>query len=305
MRRKAVVTDIQRFSIHDGPGIRTTVFLKGCTLACRWCHNPECIRPYSEIGFDARRCLGCFECERVCPREAILREPEVRIDRLRCDRCGLCVEACPPGALSRVGEAWTAGAIREAVLRDTDHYGQSGGGVTFSGGEPLRYARFLEPLVERLHADGVHVTVETAGAVPYEGARGCLLAADLVLFDLKSMDPVVHREWTGSDNAVVLDTFRRAVREGARIVPRMPLVPGVNDGRENLAATAGFLRRHGFGSLVLLPYHRLGEGKLRRIDPPVEPPALRPARPEDLERAAAVLGEEGIHGLTPDEPCPV
>jgi len=303
--KRAVVFDIQRFSIHDGPGIRSTVFLKGCGLTCRWCHNPEGIRAHPEIAFYAERCHGCFECEKACPRDAILREPDVRIDRELCDRCGLCVEACVFDALRTVGRFMTAAEIREELGRDLDFYRGSGGGVTFSGGEPLLYGLFLEPLFTQLHAEGIHITVETAGEFSWDRAEACLGLTDLVLFDLKLMDPERHAHWTGRPNGTIRESFRKIVAMGVPLLPRMPLVPEVNDDPENLRATARFVTENGLDRLALLPFHTLGQEKLRRIEAPMEPAGLRAASPEDLTRAAGILSEEGIHVVLPDAPEPV
>jgi len=302
--KRAVVFDIQRFSIHDGPGIRSTVFLKGCRLECRWCHNPEGIRAYREIAFYAERCHGCFECEKACPRDAILREPDVRIDRELCDRCGLCVEACVFEALRQVGRFMTAGEIHEELRRDLDFFQGSGGGVTFSGGEPLLYGPFLTPLFQSLREERIHITVETAGEFRFAAAEACLGLTDLVLFDLKLMDPERHALWTGRSNGTILENFRHIAGSGIRLLPRVPLVPGVNDDPGNLRATARFVKKNDLDRIALLPFHTLGQEKLRRIGRPVDPPDLQPATPDDLARAAEVLAEEGIHVVLPDAPEP-
>jgi len=298
--KRAVVFDIQRFSIHDGPGIRSTVFLKGCHLACRWCHNPEGVRAYPEIAFFAERCHGCFACEAACPRDAILREPDVRIDRGLCDRCGLCVDACVFDALRRVGRFMTSEEIVEELQRDSDFFEGSRGGVTFSGGEPLLYGPFLTPLFRSLKAVGVHITVETAGEFPFAAAKPCLLQTDLLFFDLKMMDPERHTLWTGRPNVAILANFHQIAVMGLPLLPRIPLVPGINDDEENLRATACFVKDNGRDRIALLPYHRLGREKVRRIEAPIDPVDLRPAIPEDLARAADILSKEGLHVVLPD-----
>ncbi len=275
---RATVFEIERFALNDGPGIRTVVFFKGCPLRCRWCSNPESQRAAPELFYQPRRCLGCQECVRACPRSALAWSERVRIDRENCDACGLCTRACNSGALSMAGRELAVGEILGEVLRDEAFYRNSGGGVTFSGGEPAAQPRALRELAELCRGAGLHTCIETCGDFPWEAVRDTLPALDLFLFDLKLLDPGQHQELTGSDNARLLGNFRRLLAAGKAVTVRFPLVPGINDGQSHLEALADFLAKEAPGiCLDLLPYHRLGSTKyvglgkrysLEHLEPP-------------------------------------
>jgi pyruvate formate lyase activating enzyme len=288
------VIDVQRFSLHDGPGIRTTVFFKGCPLRCAWCHNPESLRRAPEMSFHANRCAGEQRCAAACPRGAIRIDAEQRIDFAACDACGLCVAACPHGALQLIGRRHALDALVEELLKDRDYFRESGGGVTLSGGEPMLHARYLHRLVPRLTAEGVAVALQTCGVFPWAHMEPLLPHLALVQFDLKHMDPAAHARLTGATNEMILANFVRLATSGVRVEPRMPIVPGLNDDEANVRATARFLARHGHTTLQCLPYHDLGEAKLGRLAP-IRTPLGRPSLDRDaMLPIAHQFGKEGI-----------
>jgi pyruvate formate lyase activating enzyme len=294
---EALVADIQRFSLHDGPGIRTTVFLKGCVLRCLWCQNPEAVGTAPEMAFFAERCEAAGRCADVCPEAAISFAGDLRIDFDRCTACGACAEACPHGAIRLVGRRMGLDDLERELLKDRGYFEASGGGVTFSGGEPMVHASFLAQLFPRLARRGVHIAIETCGAFPWSRMEALLPSLDLVYFDLKHLDSDVHRRLAGLRNDLILANFARLAASNVRVVPRMPVVPGCNDDVANVRATARFLREHGHFSLQLLAYHHLGEAKKPRLGAPLAPFELPSLEPDELEAFAALFEEEGIHAV--------
>jgi pyruvate formate lyase activating enzyme len=294
MAHTATVVDIQRFSLHDGPGIRTTVFFKGCVLRCAWCQNPESLRPAPEMAYYRERCASEWRCAAVCPRGAILADPHQRVDFANCDACGRCVEACGHDALRLVGRRFDVATLAREILKDRDFFRDSGGGVTLSGGEPMMQAAFLQRLLPLLAAEDLHVTMQTCGMFPWARMEPLLPHLDLVQFDLKHMDSAAHERLTGAGNAPILDNFARLARSGVRLEARMPMIPGLNDDPENIRAVARFLARHGHSTLRCLPYHDLGEAKLPRLAPILAPLGRASLLPPALEPIARRFGEEGI-----------
>jgi pyruvate formate lyase activating enzyme len=293
---KALLFDIQRFSIHDGPGIRTTLFFKGCPLRCLWCQNPESHKAGPEIAFYWERCLGCFACREVCPEKAVLDEETQRIKHAACTACGRCVSACPNEALRMMGVEWEAPALLAEVLKDQDYFEDSGGGITLSGGEPLLQAAFLDLFLPLVRREGIHVTMETSGLCSWETVESLLPFLDLVYFDLKCLDTKKHRTFTGSFNELILDNFSRLAAVFPHLEARMPLVPSINDEDENIQATARFLRNNRKERIHLLRYHTMGEAKLERIETELRPLNLRMDAGEALLRAKKVFESEGIIG---------
>ncbi|MEN6561512.1 MAG: glycyl-radical enzyme activating protein [Acidobacteriota bacterium] len=265
---KGRVFDIRRYSIHDGPGIRTTVFLKGCGLHCLWCHNPESIDPGPELMHWPARCVRCYSCLRACPAGAVSKDAAgaVVIDRSRCDACGRCAEACLYDAMQIVGRGMSVGEVMAEVEKDRIFFEQSGGGVTLSGGDPLVQAGFAGAILDACREHGYHTALDTAGLAPAAPFERLVRRADLVLYDLKAVDEALHREYAGVSNAVILDNLRRLAAAGPEVWIRIPLIAGVNDGEDNIRRTIDLVRSLGtIRRIALLPYHAGGLDKAGRI----------------------------------------
>ena len=296
MGSSALIANIQGYSIHDGPGIRTVVFLKGCPLRCRWCANPENLLDRVRVGFLANLCQHCARCAKVCPQGAILPDADRRIDREKCDECAKCVEACFYGALIRYGKGMTAEEVFDQVRRDKIFYDSSGGGVTVSGGEPLTHADFVAELFALCRGEGIHTCVETCGCVPQAAFEKVLSLTDTFYFDLKLMDSEMHREYTGQGNDQILSNARFLAEKGADILFRQPLIPGVNSPEENVKATAAFIRSLGREDLALqlIPYHRMGTSKYAALDIPYTLEDMKPMAAEEVEVVRALYESCGV-----------
>ncbi|MBN1189335.1 MAG: glycyl-radical enzyme activating protein [Dehalococcoidales bacterium] len=295
----ALVTNIQGYSIHDGPGIRTVVFLKGCGLACRWCSNPECISPQPEVGFYKSLCTACGKCAGVCSYGALSFESGQlpRIDRERCTGCGACSSVCDYKALVLFGRSMSAEEIFDIVHRDKIFYDPSGGGVTLSGGECLLQPELVCSLFDMCRKAGIHTCIETSGHAPGSALREVLRYSDYVLFDLKHQEPDIHRRYTGQTNDLILASAGIAADSGVELLFRMPLIPGINDDRQNIADTAKLLKglRSKTRKIELMPYHRLGKGKYESLDKQYaadEIPVPQPVRLEQVREAFENLGIE-------------
>jgi pyruvate formate lyase activating enzyme len=251
-----LVSRIRRLSIDDGPGLRDVVFLKGCRLRCPWCHNPEAVESGPSILFFEQTCIGCGECEAACPNGAIRGTGADRIDRTRCKRCGACADICPARALEKVGEAHTPDALGELLLEDKPYFDNSGGGVTFSGGEPARHSAFLKTVILMLKRNQIHVALQTSGDFDLDDFEQTLLPlVDIIYFDLKLIDPERHRAVIGVSNDRILTNFEKLAARGAPLVPRTPLVPGITDTEENLTRIAAFLGKTGVNGWSRLPFN--------------------------------------------------
>jgi pyruvate formate lyase activating enzyme len=294
----ALVTNIQGYSIHDGPGIRTVVFLKGCGLECRWCSNPECISPRPEISFFKSLCTRCGKCAGACPENALDLEPDKppRIDRKRCTGCGLCSSVCYYQALVLNGKPISVESVFDAVKRDAMFYQPSGGGVTVSGGEVLLQPQFVSSLLEVCRRKGIHTCIETSGYGSESALQQILPFLDYVLFDLKLMNSNRHLIYTGKTNELILANAGIVAQNQAEFLFRMPLIPGVNDDPENIRQTAKFLQALGPRALriELMPYHRLGTGKYESLDRIYPMAELTSPELEQVERVKNAFHELGI-----------
>lgn len=268
------IYDIQRFSLHDGPGIRTTVFLKGCPLKCLWCHNPESQSSLLEIAEFKDRCIGCGQCIEICPEKAITGK-EWFINRKICTRCGKCAEICPSGARKAIGEKMKVEDVLVEVRKDKIFYKNSGGGITLSGGEPLMQPLFSQELLRRCKKEDINTAIETSGYASWSNINKVLYFTDFIFYDIKHVDPLKHKEFTGRSNVLILRNLKKIVRRD--IVIRVPLIRGFNDAIEHITIMAEFLKELKYIKRIeLLPYHRLGEAKYcrlcRKYEPTVSPP---------------------------------
>jgi pyruvate formate lyase activating enzyme len=265
-RPTGVIFDIQRFSVHDGPGIRTLVFFKGCPLACLWCSNPESQRFGAEVLFDAERCVACGGCAEVCPRLAIRREGDrVRYERETCVACGRCVDVCYAEARTLAGRQVTVDEVVAEVCKDAPFFARSGGGVTLGGGEPLAQAEFALGILKACRAQDIPTAIETCGHVPWPAIEAILPWTGLFLFDLKHLDVLKHRSHTGGDVNLILSNLQQLAASGARVTVRVPVVPDFNDTPEDIRSIADRVVSLGIRELHLLPYHRLGQNKYRLL----------------------------------------
>jgi pyruvate formate lyase activating enzyme len=296
-----VIFNIQPYSIHDGPGIRTTIFLKGCPLGCWWCQNPESRAARPQLFFDAGKCAGCGACLAVCPNSAIRLTGSCSFtDRSLCDGSGRCVEVCPNQARTITGRRVTAGEAFDEAAADAIFYTDSGGGVTLSGGEPLAQPEFSSALLQLCQAQGIHTAVDTCGQAPWHVVRDVLPFADLVLLDIKHMDPEAHRAATGVSNELILENARRIHHELRRPLRiRIPVVRGANETDENIRATARFVAEELDPSIAvhLIPYHRFGSGKYELLGTTGrESVAPTMERMAELQSIFATFGLEAVVG---------
>ena len=253
--------DVKRFAVHDGPGIRTTLFLKGCSLKCIWCHNPEGISYKPQLAYYTHKCIGCGECIPVCLNQAhTIGQNGHQLNRERCNGCGNCEAACLGEALKLFGKEITVEEAVRIALEDRVFYAENGG-VTLSGGEPLLQAEFCAAVASALREHHIGTAIDTCGCVPWSAFERLLPLSDIFLFDMKHIDPDAHRKLTGQDNALILDNLRKLSDAGARIEIRMPLVPGCNDSDETLDGIGRFLSEIHIEKMRILPYHSMARSK--------------------------------------------
>lgn len=264
---KGIVTDIQHYCVHDGPGIRTVVFLKGCPLRCKWCSNPETQVAGYELGYNVGNCLGCGTCVKVCPKKCIeLTETGVKIDRQRCTRCFKCQEACPTGALRRFGYLKSVEEVMKEVEKDRIFYEYSGGGITLSGGECLTQKEFTLELLRTSKKMGINTAIETTGHAEWEVLQEIAGFADYILYDLKHVDSERHEAMTGVSNTLIMGNLQRLVKIGFKPIIRIPVIPGYNDDRDTVSEFVRLMKNLKLDTVHLLPLHHLGKNKYRQLD---------------------------------------
>ncbi len=288
------VVNIKRFEIHDGDGIRTTVFLKGCPLSCLWCHNPECISSKPQLSYLAHKCIGCGACVAACPTGSHQQTGMThRLDRSTCTACGTCAAVCMGEALTLYGTTYTVEELVPRLVEDEPFFRNSGGGVTVSGGEPLMQADFVADLLAELHRRGIHTAVDTCGFASRTALDKVITDTDLFLYDIKAIDANLHKRLTGQDNAIILDNLRYLDSLGKRVEVRIPLIPTLNDGEmEAIGAFVASLKHP--VPVKVLPYHALARTKYQSLDMPEHMPPVTP--PDEIARAQAesVLHRYGI-----------
>ncbi len=269
---RGLIFNIQRYSLHDGPGVRTTVFMKGCPLRCLWCANPESINPYPELAYSKTRCIKCYRCLEICPNGAITVEKEgdfIAINRTICEDCSehRCLEVCYQGALEWIGKNIAADELLRDVRRDGLLYRISKGGVTISGGEPVIQADFTLKFLKMCREKGIHTVLDTCGHAEWKIFKNILPYVDVVLYDIKHMDPLKHKELTGASNKLILENARAISSfAGIHLMLRLPIIPGCNDSEINFRDVAEFMKEIGAKEITLLPYHRLGREKYNKLD---------------------------------------
>lgn len=289
-----MIYTIQRFSVHDGPGIRTTVFMKGCPLDCWWCQNPESIRQDPELMFSADRCTGCRACAAVCPVDAISYVNELAVISDACIQCGACAKVCLPQALEMVGRTISVEDVLDEVMSDAPFYEESGGGVTFSGGEPLEQSEFIAEVLRHCKARGLHTAVDTSGCAAWSDFERVLPYVDLFLFDVKHPDAACHKAVTGVSNALILENLERLCGEPVEVLVRFPFIPGVNDSHISIAQLGKLMRNYGVKAVEILPYHTIGQGKLKRLGRECRMKDTPPPSDVQLIEAQEILKQFGI-----------
>lgn len=293
----AVIFNIQRFSVHDGPGIRTLVFFKGCPLRCQWCSNPESHIRKPQIAFSQNRCIGCLRCSEVCPHGAVRLTNRVRLeyDRLRCKECGACVATCYANARVLLGREMTVDEVMVEIRKDAVFYRLSSGGVTLGGGEPTMWPAFATKLLAACRSEGIHAAIETCGHAPWSHIEPLLDNLDLILFDMKHLDPEMHMRYTGVNNKLILENLNRIAQRSIPIVIRIPVIPGANNDAQTIRKIAAYVHDLGIASRIeLLSYHRFGEEKYARLGRPYPLRDLKPPDEEEMETLAAAVRSEGL-----------
>jgi len=297
LEHPGLVFDIKRFAINDGPGIRLTIFLKGCPLSCRWCHNPESISPRVQKMYTRGKCISCGECVKICPLEACELTPDGIVTETDiCSACGMCADVCPAKATEMSGHYETVTDLMKIIESERPFFDQSGGGVTFSGGEPLLYPEFLSEILETCGKLRIHRTIDTSGLVPIQKLLEIAKQTDLFLYDLKLMDSKKHRQWTGAGNKQILQNLEKLAETGADIQIRIPLIREVNAHEQNIEATAAFVAALSGPpkEIRLLPFHDVASGKFAKLGEHCESGSMTAPEEADLVR---IIDQFAAHGL--------
>jgi pyruvate formate lyase activating enzyme len=300
--RQGLIFSIQHFSIHDGPGIRTTVFLKGCPLSCEWCSNPESQLGYPEIITNDAKCIGCGKCVEICKPSAIEFVDNLRrIDRDKCNLCLECAKVCPSGAIEQVGRYMTVEEVVKEVEKDRVFYLNSDGGVTLSGGEPLAQGEFVCQVLKECQEKGIHTTLDTCGYAQWDIWEEAIKYTDLVLYDIKHLDPKKHREGTGVSNELILSNARK-VTSRVRTWLRFPIIPGYNDSASHIKELSEFVTQLNAERICLLPYHAWGEQKYQRLGRNYPLRGLLVPTDEDIQNIKRIIEAHDLlcHGLAPN-----
>lgn len=262
----SIVCEIEKYAIHDGPGIRSVVFLKGCPLQCVWCANPETQRQENELYYDCARCIQCKRCITACEQGVLLAiDEKIHIAREKCIACGQCVTECPMGALQLVGKEMSVEEVFEEISKDIVFYRQSGGGITISGGEVLMHEEFATALLQKSQENYIHTAIETSGFGSWHALRSLAEYCDIILFDIKHTDEKIHREVTGVEQNVILGNLQQLSKIHSHITLRVPLITGWNDGEEDIENVVRIANENGIREIHLLPYHSLGRQKYNRL----------------------------------------
>jgi pyruvate formate lyase activating enzyme len=290
------IFSIKQFSTHDGPHIRTTVFFKGCPLGCWWCHNPEGLTDGVEMVFNRENCIRCGDCIANCPQQALVFSSKgVERDLHSCTRCGNCSEICPACAHEVTGWKTTTREVMEQIEKDTPFYDQSGGGVTFSGGEPMSQPEFLLSLLKECGNLSIHRAVDTSLYVPTKSVSEIAAQTDLFLCDIKHMDSRLHKHYTGVGNELILNNIRLLLNQGSAMRMRIPLIPGINDDDKNLQDTAAFISDTAYGSTIdLLPYHRAARAKYNKLSVPYPGNEISSVDNRRIAHAVALFNKFGL-----------
>lgn len=294
----SLIFDIKRYAINDGPGIRVVIFFKGCNLHCTWCHNPESISSKVEKMYAPAKCIKCGSCVAACPENAITLAPDgIITDSDLCTTCGKCADVCPTKAIEMSGRVMTVSEIMDIIEKERVFFDQSGGGVTFSGGEPLIHSKMLIELLDECHRRKIHTAVDTAGNVKTEIILEVAKRTDLFLYDLKLMDSEMHKKWVNSSNEMILKNLKAISELGIKITIRIPLIGGVNDTVENIEQTAKFISElSGEAKEVnLLPYHNIAQNKYMKLGKADSFEKLEEPSKISQESAISIFNKYGIH----------
>lgn len=294
---QGIISEIERYAVKDGPGIRTVIFLKGCPLRCKWCSNPETQQTACQLMYWPNRCIGCKKCIRACPAQALSWGGSgIEINRSKCTSCSRCTDACNSQALTMAGECRTVSGIMEDILKDKPYYHTSGGGVTFSGGEAACQEDFLYALAKECRAQNISACIETCGYVRWEVYEKLLPYIDFFYYDLKIIDCETHRKFTGVSSRLILDNFCKLTASGANVIVRIPIIPGINNTDKNIHDTINFLLKHAPGCHVsLLPYHRLGVSKYEKLDMEYGLEELVPPSDEEMALLKELFERSGFY----------